>query len=103
MWLPLGSACAAGRGAPWRHPQLGGLSGKEDHGLVTVGEDELYRELVKLGRDGGEDRLELGKPATECLASSIPVLFGMECGIGGLVGLDGVVQGEALRRVRDRR
>ena len=45
--------------------KLGGLSGKEDDGLVAVGEVEFHRELVQLRRRCGERGLELGQPAAE--------------------------------------
>ena len=73
-----------------RSVELGCLSGKEDHGLVTVGEEELNRELVELWRDGGENRPELREPAAERLALAVPMLFWVKFGYWRLVGEVGV-------------
>ena len=67
-------------GAIDRSVELRGLAGKEDDGLAAVGKEVFNRELVHFRRGGREHGLELGEPAAECLASSIPVVFWMECG-----------------------
>ena len=85
-----------------RSVELGCLSGKEDHGLVTVGEEELKCELVELWRDGGENRLELREPAAERLALAVPMLFWVKFGywrLVGDVGVDVVDEREGGRRV----
>ena len=80
-------------GAIDRSVELRGLAGKEDDGLAAVGKEVFNRELVHFRRGGREHGLELGEPAAECLASSIPVVFWMECGRNGrLVGRYGVDQ-----------
>ena len=69
-----------------RSVELGCLSGKEDHCLGALIDDELNGELVELRRDGGERRLELGEPAAQGLAPAVLVLVGMFAWVDRLIG-----------------